>query len=209
MAATLCKKEMDGLFAYRYAVFVERLKWDLPSGGNGLEIDQFDRPDTFHIMAHDVRGKLCGCARLLSTTHDYLLGSVFPELMVGAQIPRSVDVWEISRFCSVALDRGQSKRQVDIWGCREVMAGTVACALEVGARRLVGVSVVAIERVLARLGVHAYRMGPVMDVLGHTVFAFCIEIDNKTLTALGLNSEPVINNSFCTQERLPYFHHIA
>lgn len=197
---------MCNLFAYRYAVFVERLRWDLPGAKDGWEVDQFDRVDTLHVIARNADGNLCGCSRLLPTTEPYLLGTVFPELMDGVSIPCASDTWEISRFCSMDIHR-HGRQQADLWGCREVMAGTVKCAMEVGARRLIGVSVIGIERILMRLGVHAYRAGPVMTVRGHTIFAFMLEIDDKTLSALDLHDwqcKPVINNRFLARRNLSY-----
>jgi acyl homoserine lactone synthase len=208
-AASLPIADMQDLFAYRYSVFVDRLKWDLPDAKPGFEADQFDRADTFHVMARDDAGELCGCARLLPTTRPYLLGSIFPELMEDSGTPRSSDVWEVSRFCAVDVsqDSGVRTRQADIWGCREVMAATVRCAIELGARRLIGVSVLSIERILTRLAVDAYRAGPVMDIGGHRVFAFWLDINQRTLNALGISSDepyPVINTRFCKSETLAY-----
>src|SRR4051812_6449510 len=97
-AKQLPQTEIYGLHAYRYNVFVERLHWNLPGARNGLEVDEFDREDTIYILGRDKKGVLCGCARLLPTTKPYLLSEIFPELMHGISLPRSDDVWEISRF---------------------------------------------------------------------------------------------------------------
>jgi len=135
-ATSLRQAEFSQLFAYRHAAFAEKLKWDSSNARDGLEIDEFDRPDTIHVLARDVEGKLCGCARLLPATKPYLLGSVFPELMNGVA-PHSSEVWEISRFTSIALDHDVTlRRQTDAWGCREVTAATVAAVMEVGVQRL-------------------------------------------------------------------------
>jgi acyl homoserine lactone synthase len=191
-ARALQREEINSLFTYRHAVFVEHLKWDLPNAKDGLEIDEFDRHDTIYVTARNADNALCGCARLLPTVRPYLLNSVFPELMRAELIPRSSDVWEISRFCSVDLGGATDSRsrQVDAAGCKKILAGTVACAIEAGAKRLIGVSVLGIERILLRLGVDAHRAGPPMRIRGHTVFAFWLEINAKTLSALGLQLSP-------------------
>lgn len=180
--------ELNQIFSYRHAIFVERLKWDLPGAGSGLEVDEFDRSDTFHVIARDASGQACGCARLLPTTRPYLLGEVFPQLMDGKPVPRSPSVWEISRFCSVDLaSPAQRTRQADLWGCQTVLRATVLCALEQGATHLIAVSTVAMQRILDRLGVTAYRAGPPMQLYGHNVFAFWIELDHKTKYALAID----------------------
>ena len=137
-----------------------------------LAVDQFDRDSTYHVCVRD-GGATVGYARLLPTTEPYLLSEVFPELMDGALIPRSSDVWELSRFCSCDL-RGPSehRRQADFWGCQAVLRAAVQCALEHRVSRLIAVSAVAMERILSRLGVNAPRASPTMQLHGHAVFAF-------------------------------------
>lgn len=185
-ASKLNVVDLNQIFSYRYSVFVDRLKWTLPGAAGGLEIDEFDRDTTYHVCVRD-GGATVGYARLLPTTQPYLLSAVFPELMDGAAIPRSSDVWELSRFCSFDL-RGPTKRprQADFWGCQAVLRAAVQCALEHGVTRLVAVSAVAMERILSRLGVSAFRASPTMQLHGHSVFAFWIDLDDVTKDALGI-----------------------
>jgi acyl homoserine lactone synthase len=178
-ASKLNVVDLNQIYSYRYSVFVERLKWTLPGAGAGLEMDQFDRDSTCHVCVRD-GGATVGYARLLSTTEPYLLSEVFPELMDGAPIPRSSDVWELSRFCSMDLrSPSEHRRQADYWGCQAVLRAAVQCALE-------QVSAVAMERILSRLEVNASRASPTMLLHGHAVFAFWIELDDVTKNALGI-----------------------
>ncbi|UUZ50691.1 hypothetical protein LP420_13640 [Massilia sp. B-10] len=80
------------------------MKWDLKTS-DGLELDQFDRPDTLYMVSQDELGQVNGCARLLPTSQPYLLGEVFPELMNGLPVPCSPDVWELSRFAAVDFNK--------------------------------------------------------------------------------------------------------
>jgi acyl homoserine lactone synthase len=178
--------DLNQIFSYRYSVFVERLKWTLPDAGAGLEVDQFDRDSTYHVCVRDA-GATVGYARLLPTTEPYLLSEVFPELMDGVLIPRSSDVWELSRFCSFDhRSPSEHRRQADFWGCQAVLRAAVQCALEYGVSRLIAVSAVAMERILSRLGVNASRASPTMQLHGHDVFAFWIDLDDMTKNALGI-----------------------
>ena len=185
-ASKLNVVDLNQIFSYRYSVFVERLNWTLPGAGGGLEVDEFDRDTTYHVCVRD-GGATVGYARLLPTTQPYLLSEVFPELMDGAAIPRSSDVWELSRFCSFDL-RGLTAhpRQADFWGCRAVLRAAAQCALEHRVTRLIAVSAVAMERILSRLGVSASRASPTMQLHGHSVFAFWIDLDDVTKDALGI-----------------------
>eukprot|EP01037_Dinobryon_pediforme_P025485 gene25485-27658_t len=148
-ANELTNSEALALYAYRYAVFVERLGWELPGANDGIEIDQFDRPDTIHVIARDEAGVVCGCARLLPTVRPYLLSDVFPELMCNEPLPQTADVWELSRFASNDL--------------KALMTETIKCATEQGAKRLIAVTSKGVDRILRRLGINWYPIGPAVD----------------------------------------------
>ena len=162
---------------YRHQVFVERLGWQLPTR-NGVELDQFDRPDTVYVIAQDDDRDIIGCTRLLPTTRPYLLADVFPRLLNGLPPPRSPDVWELSRFSAVDLNKPvQSVRgQFDSSIALRLLEESIACAASRGARRLISVSPLGVERLLQRGGFHAHRAGPPTVIDGHPLFACWIEI---------------------------------
>lgn len=168
---------------YRHSVFVELLGWELPVQ-DGLELDQFDRPDTVYVAAQDDEGNVIGCARLLPTTSPYLLGEVFPQLLNGLEPPCSEDVWELSRFAAVDLNRpdelgkGQFSSPIAV----RLLQESIACAAAHGAKRLITVSPIGVERLLRRAGFHAHRAGPPVIVDGHPLFACLIEVDEVMRT---------------------------
>ena len=163
---------------YRHKIFVERLGWPLHTQ-NGVELDQFDRPDTVYVIAQDDEGRVIGCARLLPTIRPYLLADVFPHLLNGLEPPCSPDVWELSRFSAVDLNgrvyfkRQQFSSSIAISLLRE----SIACAASLGAKRLITVSPLGVERLLHRAGFHAHRAGPPTVIDGDPFFACWIEID--------------------------------
>jgi len=162
---------------YRHKVFVEQLDWELQTQDDA-ELDQFDRSDTVYVVAQDDEEQVFGCARLLPTTRPYLLREVFPQLLNGLQPPCSPDVWELSRFAAVDLNNqtstlGQFSSPVAI----KLLQASIACAAAHGAKRLIAVSVVGVERLLRRAGFHAHRAGPPMVIDGHPIFACWIELD--------------------------------
>lgn len=163
---------------YRHRVFIEQLGWELNVSG-GIEQDQFDRPDTLYVVAQDEGGEVCGCARLLPTTAPYLLGEVFPQLLNGAEPPHSPEVWELSRFAAVDFASGGSSplRQFSSEITAGLLFAAIACARERGAKRLITVSPLGIERLLRRGGVRCHRAGPPINVEGHLIFACWIEIE--------------------------------
>jgi N-acyl-L-homoserine lactone synthetase len=159
---------------------VERLGWQL-STPDGIELDQFDRPDTVYVVAQNDDGEVSGCGRLLPTTRPYLLGDVFPQLLNGLPPPCTPDVWELSRFCAVDLNTqptgplGQFLSPVTV----ELIHAALRCAASLGAKRLITVSPLGIERLLRRTGLHAHRAGPPMVIDGHPIFACLIEVEGS------------------------------
>lgn len=161
---------------YRYSVFVNRLGWKLPCEGES-ETDQFDRTDTIYLAVAEQAGVL-GCARLLPTTSPYLLGEVFPELLHGQPIPSTPEVWELSRFSTMPAggDRVAPQHQLD-GGFLPLLEVALKTARSRGARRLITVSPVGIERMVRRKGIRAYRAAPPVDYDGELICALWMDID--------------------------------
>lgn len=179
------------LAQYRHKIFIERLGWPLPVE-DGLERDQFDHQDTFYVITREPDGAICGCARLLPTTEPYLLSEVFPHLLAGMPAPNAHDVWELSRFSAAPIDTASA---IDLaLNTRTLLAAAVKSAMELGAKRLITVSPLGIERLLHRMGVHAHRAGPPALADGKPIFACWIEIDDMTCTALEIDQERLHDN---------------
>lgn len=167
--------------SYRHRVFIEMLGWQL-NAQNGMELDQFDRPDTLYAVAQDDEGRVIGCARFLPTNQPYLLGEVFPQLLNGLPPPCAPDIWELSRFAAVDFENntssalGQFSSPIAI----ELLQKSIAYASEHGAKRIITVSPIGVERLLRRAGFHAHRAGPPMIIDGHPIFACWIECEPKS-----------------------------
>jgi len=182
---TLSPELETSLAEYRHKIFIERLGWTLPVE-DGLERDQFDHRDTLYVVAREVNGAICGCARLLPTTEPYLLSEVFPHLLAGAPVPRAQNVWELSRFAAATTSPDSTMDAAA--NTRNLLAAAVRSAAEQGATRLITVSPLGIERLLHRMGVHAHRAGPPTLADGKPIFACWIEIDDQTKAALGIDA---------------------
>jgi acyl homoserine lactone synthase len=176
-SAQLGPEVLDGLARFRYQVFVEMLGWQLNTQ-EGLELDQFDRPDTVYVIARDDDGTVTGSARLLPTNKPYLLGEVFPQLLHGQTVPCSEDVWELSRFASVDFfgSRVTPASQVSSPDAVNLLHMSMRAAAERGARHLVTVSPLGIERLLRKAGIPARRAAPPLIVDGHPLFACWIDL---------------------------------
>jgi len=174
------------LATYRHRVFVDALQWQLPVE-NGLERDQFDRDDTLYVVARDLKGEVCGCARLLPTTKAYLLDDVFPYLMNGFPAPHSHEIWELSRFSTMPVSEtpAVSREDARVRFCR-LFAAVVEIAAAYGATRLITVTALGVERILRSVGIHAHRAGPPRLVDGKPTLAMWVELDEQTCRSLQL-----------------------
>jgi N-acyl-L-homoserine lactone synthetase len=174
------------LAAYRYKVFVEHLGWDLPIAEQGLERDQFDRPDTIYIVARKPDGSICGCARLLPTEQAYLLSTIFPGLLGNQAPPRAPDIWELSRYTTQVVGDDAASPEQAKERFRLLLKAVVEAALANGARRLISFGFVGVERLARSFGIHVHRAGAPQAVAGKAVVAFWVELDEQTRAALGI-----------------------
>ena len=170
---------MRAMAAFRYRVFVERLGWSLPCCV-GCELDQYDDGRARYVLLFDANDRICGCARLRSTSDPYMLRDLFPFLLHGVPAPCSERTLELSRFAALANGfHGAAQR---------LLADTAATALQQGATRLITVSPPAIERLLRRMGVNVYPAAALSSVDGQVAGAYWIELDRQTIDALEISA---------------------
>jgi len=180
---------------YRHRIFVEQLGWSLPSADDRFERDQYDRDDTVYVVAYDESGAICGCARLLPTMRPYLLQELFSFLLAdGIEPPKAAEVWELSRFAASGAD-GLLSDESGAWAVQPMLASVVECAVKLGARQLIGVTFLSMERLFRRIGVHAHRAGPAQRIDGRMVVACWIDLDAQTLSALGVDPALIVDTA--------------
>ncbi|MEZ9699791.1 acyl-homoserine-lactone synthase [Vibrio sp. 10N.261.46.E12] len=178
----LTSQNLHNLFRYRHDVFVKQLGWDLDIENKHLqhkhEVDQYDVEDTVYVYSTNSRDRVTGCARLLPTAYPYLLEEIFPELLDGVNAPKSTDVWELSRFASMDIENedGGMANQVTSKYSLDLLNNTIDVAREQGAKHLISVSPVAIERMMKKEGVSVKRLGAAKRYGNHLLLACWIDI---------------------------------
>lgn len=176
VSAHLPPQLLTALARYRYQVFVKKLGWPLQCHDN-LEFDNFDKPDTIYVIALNDSKNIIGSTRLLPTTRPYLLEEVFPQLVAGSPPPKSPEVWELSRFSAIDLDAPNSSYHGSLASsvAVDLLRTSMQCAAERGAKRLITVSPLGIERLLHKSGFQARRGGPPTLIDGAPIFACWID----------------------------------
>ncbi|GGI74372.1 acyl-homoserine-lactone synthase [Shewanella hanedai] len=153
---TIPKNEYLGLLKLRYQVFVLRLQWGLASV-NGLESDNYDNVDAAYIYACDDTEKIYGCWRLLPTTGDYMLRTVFLKLLGDQDIPNDPTIIELSRF---AVEKQSSTMNgVSSEITMKLFEAIYIHAVNHGIKEYVSVTSTAIERFLKRIKIPCNRIG--------------------------------------------------
>ncbi len=176
---SLSESTKSKLFNYRYQVFVEQLGWALNTP-YGVETDEFDHEETVYVIADDSDQNIIGCARLLPTTFPYLLETVFPELLNGMPPPKSADIWELSRFTSINPNEPSDRKQGQLSAptTAQLLKEAIRHAKAQGAKRMISVSPIGVERLLRSLGLKSHRAGPPQVIDGHTLIACWIDLEN-------------------------------
>ena len=145
------------MYLLRAEIFNGRNQWGLPLK-DGREIDDFDTLDTVYVICEDrYSDQVIGCWRLLPTTQDYMLKSVFSELLPTSCNVQSPDVWELSRF---AIRKGTGKQSHFLASniTREMFAAVRLFAEHHRINRFVTVTSPSLYRLLTSCGLNMPRI---------------------------------------------------
>lgn len=172
---------------YRREVFINQLGWELNTT-NGMELDDFDGPDAVYVCSRDEERNVNGVARLLPTTGPYLMEKVFPQLWAGNEMPCDPKIWELSRFAMVnsANSAGVSLHQASAIAASTLLRQVIQAAKSNGAKLLITVSPVAMERLLRLNGFDVRRAGLPMFQQGTYIVALHLNLGSQLLSTDGL-----------------------
>ena len=134
-----------GLMEARKRVFIDQLKWDLPTV-DGLEFDQYDTPFAKWVVIH-ASGRILGGVRLMPTTsrcgiysytlRDAQLGLLdpIPRDVLFLDAPVDPKVWEASRL--FLTEEVTAAREAQVQGA--LMKQMAATAQALGATHVIGI----------------------------------------------------------------------
>jgi N-acyl-L-homoserine lactone synthetase len=168
-------KIMNLMHAFRTEVFVNRLRWSLPTA-EGLERDRYDTANAKYVVITDEAVKVVASARLLPTTGAYMLPDLFPQLLAGRATPRDARLWELSRFATSVRTSGDGRVLSLSDQTLDLLDYVFDLARQHDVGRLILATSVGIERLMLRTGLDAHRLAPPATVDGTLCVAVIIEV---------------------------------
>jgi acyl homoserine lactone synthase len=188
--------------------FIVKNSWDLPQA-EGLEYDQYDTPASRWIAVHDGDEVLAGI-RLTATTakcgmYSYMIRDAqkglldtIPSNLLNFEAPVDPDVWESSRVFVTNAVQAKDRTRVQAL----MMQGMIDAAIELGAKRVIGLVPAVWSRWIGRLGLKAEPAGPVMDLDGWKTQAALMHLDSyrKTETIKDKAKSKIVDG---TEEKRP------
>ena len=91
-------KALIEMHKLRKLIFKDRMEWNVDISSEGLEIDEYDLPETVYIIVRDEQGRAVGIWRMLPSTSPSMIRDIWPEFLVDFPMPQHPDTWEVSRF---------------------------------------------------------------------------------------------------------------
>lgn len=181
-------RTLKAMFEDRKSVFVDLLGWDVPVLDGRFEVDQFDNEHAVYLIIADESGDHLGSARLLRTTADHILGSLFRQLC-AAPPPRGPEVFEITRFCLSRRKDATARRLTR----NRLVTALAWHALETGIRTYTGVAEMGWFQQILAFGWDCRPLGPPCRLECGLLGALAIEIRDDTPALLAANGiwEPV------------------
>lgn len=170
---------LRSMFIARKEVFVDLLKWDLPTIDGTFEVDQFDDPYAQYLILMGDGGQHKASARLLPSTRSHILGNLYPQLC-EAPVPQGNEIFEITRFC---LDRNQNA--VERRSFRNQLVTAIAeHAIRSGIKIYTGVAEFAWFQQIRAFGWDCENLGPPVRECGKLLVGLRIIINDETISGL-------------------------
>jgi len=185
-------KLLFDMYRLRASVFKDSLKWDVYVDKDGLEVDQFDIPETVYILGMDGEEKVVGSWRMLSTMGPTMIRDIWPQFLESLPMPRDEDIFELSRFTVKLRDEDAPGADVDKQRIiAEMFCGLTEVCIKAGIKELYTLYDERVEGMLQRIDCHPYKVSEKLEVDDYLckVGAFKVndEVLRKMQKASGIN----------------------
>ena len=166
----------SSMHADRKAVFVDRLKWDVPHDG-AFEKDQYDTDQADYLILQDSEShQHHGSVRLLPSLGGHILGDVFPFLCDGP-VPKGPRIREITRLVvSPSVRRSERMATRNMLGRAMIEFG-----LMTGIEKYTAVCEMGFLTQLLAAGWHIDPLGMPREVAGSVIGAVLIHVEESSI----------------------------
>jgi N-acyl-L-homoserine lactone synthetase len=108
-------KSLIEMHRVRKFIFKDRMQWNVDITQDGLEIDDYDLPETVYLLARNTQNNISGVWRILSSESPSMIRNIWPEFLNDFHYPINNRVWEASRFGVFGYEDGSREhiRQVN------------------------------------------------------------------------------------------------
>lgn len=166
----------------RKEVFIDQKGWNLPQE-DGMEFDQYDTAKARWVVLHEYGEVLAG-VRIAPTTaqcgqHSYMIRDAqkgvlndLPFDVLYFEAPVRDDIWEATRLFVCPSVPAERRVRINTL----LLQGMAQAAREVGATHVLGIVPAIFRRWMARLGMTATPVGPVMTIDGDKVQAALMNV---------------------------------
>ena len=138
---------------FRTNIFKEKMGWEVSITEDGLEVDQFDLPETVYLLALDGDKRVIGTWRFLPSDGPTMIRDIWPQFLESIAMPSDPDVWETSRFAVDSLKENVSEGVTEAnEATGELLCGIVELCMLCGIREIYSLYDMCMARLLRRKG---------------------------------------------------------
>lgn len=170
---------MDSFYRLRKRVFIDRLKWDIPTDGI-REIDQFDHEDAHYLLLKGQNNEVFGGARLTDYKKPNLTKDIFPHL-IEKPLDAGKKILEVSRF---AVEACEETIKVIRKATLDLFIEIHKTALKKSIDQIIITCEVRLERLLRMVGWPLTRLGSPVEMDGTYVIVGVLPVHQEFIASI-------------------------
>lgn len=169
----------------RKRVFKDRMGWDVSIDPNGLEVDQFDLPETVYLLSLNDDNQIIGSWRLNPTSGPTMIRDVWPQFLQTIDMPSNNNVWETSRFSVDSTEKNVHLHMAQVSrATQELFCGLTELCLMCGIREIYTMYDMRIARLLKRVDCEPYAISKKIEIAGNMAQVGAFRTDREMLSRL-------------------------
>lgn len=181
----------------RKFIFKDRMGWDLDISNEGLEVDNYDLPETVYILARDHRKRVSGVWRMLPSTSPSMIRDLWPDFLDDFPMPQNFQTWEVSRFGVHSYEKDRRKSVLNFNDITaKLITGLVTVCNMAGIRDIYTMYNPQVGRAVSRTGFVASETSLEIPVEGKASVVGRFRTDKRMLEDVQMKTGVDYNPSF-------------